>query len=143
MTNIERATQWSQALRSGEYTQVCGYLGLEYENGAEHNCCLGVLARVEGQQRSIAHDQPMLVAKAKVVRYGSSSYSIASSLLTALESYGTDLAHGLKTLCPREADLKFIHPASMFERLNDALGFNFDEIADVIDGFIYGGFINN
>lgn len=41
----ELKARWVKALRSGRYKQAKSYAGF-LVNGKEHNCCLGVLARI-------------------------------------------------------------------------------------------------
>lgn len=53
--NKQDALELIDALRSGKYTKTIGKLGVIDKSGEERNCCLGVLCRLKGLDRSLSH----------------------------------------------------------------------------------------
>ena len=57
--DAEIKARWVKALRSGEYVQTAGFLWrtkFHHIDGIPGNCCLGVLARIEGLESQEVDD---------------------------------------------------------------------------------------
>lgn len=111
----ELVWKWLIALRSGKYTQVKGVLVKTY--GSPGYCCLGVLAKVAGYDDSDLSRYNTLEAESFPDLYsllGSSKGSLKRDWPEMLDRITINL-----TVC------------------NDKLGFNFNQIADVIQYNFY------
>lgn len=117
--NKEIRSQWTTALRSGEYDQATGYLHVK-DGGF---CCLGVLSDLAVKAGVIP--EPVLIEDEGVYKYDSETYSVlpkAVAKWAGIAGEDNDLPMAQKD--DEEFDLAF---------MNDH-GSDFSEIADLIDG---------
>lgn len=107
--NPEAKAKWLEALRSGDYVQ--GRSRLQDENGC--NCCLGVLARIQG-------------VRVEATSYGNTFH------------FGADTVHGdfeySSNYCPPD-EFCDIGPTAQntLIAMNDSQEKSFNEIADYIE----------
>ncbi len=115
----EIADMWCAALRSGEYTQGRGSLCTVNDDGKQF-CCLGVLCELYKQ-----HDPSM------DVRY---SHQTADSKFVLYNSYSCNLPPEVCLWSGVKTQLGFrCKNGKSLVQLNDACGFSFIEIANVIE----------
>lgn len=132
----ERMKLWTAALRSGEYPQAKGYLKTD-----EGFCCLGVACEVaikNGLDIETNDDN----LGYKTTSYGGSEYFENSTLpREVMEWYGIDKINPsvVYEITEDEVDDDGIlllegRPFSTeISELNDTLGFDFNQLADLID----------
>lgn len=115
-------TQWLTALRSGEYVQGSGFL---HRNNTY--CCLGVLCDLAVKAGVVTVEAP--TGHDTIFRYG--DHGLGSTLPQSVMDWSG--VHGpTGDLCtiiegPDQGDLTDL------ASLNDYLGYNFSQIADVIE----------
>lgn len=137
--NADVKAKWLAALRSGEYEQAQGYLGrtVTNENGEQvmGYCCLGVLCQVAVAEGVILPPETIGDERGDMLAYGSDEVDLP----VAVQQWaGLDNADpGVRT--PEGArDAHFYVGSEQPNRttlasLNDADGFTFAQIADVIE----------
>lgn len=99
--------KWIAALRSGEFKQAIGTL----ENDSEGFCCLGVLAKIAGCERTIKDRHNIF-------------YDEESGFAPVRAREWAGLLDGAGQSNP--ANISLTH-------LNDTKGYNFDQIADYLE----------
>lgn len=136
MTDITKEEQkanrklWVEALRSGKFKQATNTL--EAVNGGM--CCLGVLAKIAGCERTTGPD----VDGNPVIKYDGEA-GIAPDAARLWVGLGSDVGELLGSFAV-ETDGRRVYHSSLTE-LNDA-GMTFEGIADVIESEPEGLFIN-
>lgn len=121
--------RWIDALRSGNYKQTQNFLST-----SDGYCCLGVLCEIAVQDGVVDKEGGTYISvedyddfseeelpQAVQAWAGLENYAFSENPLTDIE-YGGDVTH-------RPSDRKNAH----FSELNDDMGWNFSQIADVID----------
>ena len=107
------ADKWIAALRSGEYRQTTEVLKEQSEDGGHKHCCLGVLCEIDGSMDDY-------------IGQGSPKYRNGPVWNEELApTHAMALGFGP-------------HEQNYFVDLNDKAGLDFEEIADVVDGWVRG-----
>ena len=116
MSIKENRKKWVAALRSGEYKQGNGYLCKMNGQGEFRFCCLGVLCEIAGAQKN----DELHGEKKVIISYGTGAFeSAACAPREAMDFVGLDDEFGS-------------FGAESLSKLNDT-GFNFEQIADIIE----------
>lgn len=133
--NSEVKELWTKALRSGDYKQTMGTLhrtATDVDLRPSGFCCLGVLCDVAVKQGVIP--EPTFDEDDGTHDFGDMDFNYPPEAVLEWAGLGTDV---MDPVVPREAvgiDVEIIDiPSIGLSDLNDAYGFNFNQIADVIE----------
>jgi hypothetical protein len=146
MTDIEAKMRpeikerWLAALRSDQYEQGTGRLGMRGTDGQEKFCCLGVLCELARQDGAIKRDE-LASGNPNVAAYTYSGYS--SDLPTAVIRWAWGgLGRKAGTIAQlrdpmimlqRDGDGERFGAPTRLSGLNDCHRYNFHQIADIIE----------
>lgn len=127
--NADVRAAWVAALRSGEYKQGHGALCQDdpEAEGEKLYCCLGVLAELAAEAGIVSPAKKEAKEEGVSVRwlYSSKSGDYSSFLSREMRKWA-----GIEDLDPTV----LIHSRSVpLSKLNDELGYTFDDIADVLE----------
>jgi len=125
--------KWVVALRSGEYKQTIGYLGVVLLDGTKAYCCLGVACEVaikDGLELRVDPNSRPEYAEGTPVRYGGSPEIRLSGSMFDLPNEVRSLA-GLRLSDPAIVNEK--GRREVLSSLNDVEKLSFNEIADAIE----------
>lgn len=135
--NSEVRVAWVDALRSGGYRQGIGYLHQISPVGSQEVetsfCCLGVLCDL-AVKAGVALDVVTQADGTVSYNEGSSALPIPVREWAGLDSNDPAIPDVDPSRLTHSYDEDYGYLAKHLSELNDAHGFSFDEIADLIEG---------
>lgn len=132
----ERLKLWTAALRSGEYAQAKGYLKTD-----DGYCCLGVACEVAIENGLDIETDDDLGYKSKTTYTGESYYENSVMPREVMDWYGLEEVNPFVVYEVTEGEVdeetgqefEGEELRSELSELNDSYGYDFDQLADIID----------
>jgi hypothetical protein len=127
--------RWLKALRSGEYSQTPGQLGVETfdnEDNANGYCCLGVLCEIAVEDKIVTRE----VTPTGTVKYIASDDDVQQMVLPQAIVAWAELEGENPSLDTDGFEVEVdnqIRDNTTLSELNDYAKWNFDQIADFIE----------
>lgn len=127
--------RWLKALRSGEYSQTPGQLGVETSNNEDNAngyCCLGVLCEIAVEDKIVTRE----VTPTGTVKYIASNTDVQSMVLPQAVVAWAGFKDENPTLDTNDFDVQVenqIREKTTLSELNDYAKWDFNKIADFIE----------